>query len=73
MTDFVLAVFPWVLIWNLQMRFVEKLGVCICMSMGLLYVLFSDLTAWSEYHADSLRPQDPVSLPLLNRPISLPV
>jgi hypothetical protein len=38
MTDFVLAVFPWFLVWNLQMRRIEKIGVCICMSMGVLHV-----------------------------------
>lgn len=36
MTDFILAVFPWFLVWNLQMRRIEKVGVCVCMSMGFL-------------------------------------
>ncbi|KAK1758857.1 hypothetical protein QBC47DRAFT_336342 [Echria macrotheca] len=34
--DFFLALFPWYLIWGLNMRRVEKLGVCIAMSLGIL-------------------------------------
>lgn len=36
--DFYLALLPWTLIWGLQMRIREKIGVGIAMSMGLLYV-----------------------------------
>jgi len=36
--DFYLALIPWTLIWGLQMRTREKIGVGIAMSMGLLYV-----------------------------------
>jgi hypothetical protein len=31
--DFVLASFPWVITWNLDMRRVEKIGLCITMSL----------------------------------------
>jgi len=31
--DFVLAVFPWVITWNLDMRRVEKIGLCVAMSL----------------------------------------
>jgi hypothetical protein len=31
--DFVLAAFPWVITWNLDMRRVEKIGLCITMSL----------------------------------------
>lgn len=34
--DFALAVIPWVLIWNLQMNLKEKIGVGICMSLGIV-------------------------------------
>ncbi|KAK3377228.1 hypothetical protein B0T24DRAFT_511729, partial [Lasiosphaeria ovina] len=34
--DFVLALFPWLLIMRLNMRRVEKIGVCIAMSLGVL-------------------------------------
>lgn len=34
--DFALALFPWVLIWKVQMRRVEKLGVAFGMSLGVL-------------------------------------
>jgi hypothetical protein len=37
--DIILALLPWKLIWSLQMKRTEKLGVCFAMSMGLLYVL----------------------------------
>ncbi|KAI3392869.1 hypothetical protein diail_5044 [Diaporthe ilicicola] len=34
--DFALAVIPWVLIWKLQMNIKEKIGVGICMSLGIV-------------------------------------
>lgn len=34
--DFALALLPWKLIWGLQLKFREKLGVGIAMSMGIL-------------------------------------
>lgn len=34
--DFALALMPWVLLWNVQMRMKEKIGVAIAMSLGLL-------------------------------------
>lgn len=34
--DFSLALIPWRLVWNLQMRPAEKVGVGIAMSLGLL-------------------------------------
>ena len=37
-TDFLLALFPWVLVWHLRMRRLEKAGICIAMSMGVLCV-----------------------------------
>ncbi len=36
--DWVLALLPWKLLWSLQMKRKEKVGVGIAMSMGLLYV-----------------------------------
>ncbi|KAK3693205.1 hypothetical protein B0T22DRAFT_361933, partial [Podospora appendiculata] len=41
MTDFILAIFPWFLVWNLQMKLVERCGVCICMSIGILSGIFA--------------------------------
>lgn len=32
-----LALLPWTIIWNLQMKGKEKLGVAVAMSMGILY------------------------------------
>jgi len=34
--DITLALLPWKIIWNLQMKFKEKIGVALAMSMGLL-------------------------------------
>jgi len=34
--DFTLAILPWTVIWKLQMKKPEKLGVGIAMSMGFL-------------------------------------
>ena len=31
--DFMLAVFPWAITWNLDMRRVEKIGLCVAMSL----------------------------------------
>jgi hypothetical protein len=37
--DFVLALLPWTIVWKLQMRKKEKLGVAFAMSLGILQVL----------------------------------
>jgi hypothetical protein len=34
--DFALALLPWYLIWGLQLRLREKIGVGVAMSMGVL-------------------------------------
>ncbi|KAL1893490.1 hypothetical protein Sste5346_006318 [Sporothrix stenoceras] len=34
--DVVLAIIPWTLLWNVQMRLKEKIGVLVAMSMGIL-------------------------------------
>jgi len=34
--DFVLALLPWKVIWKLQMKRKEKVGVALAMSMGVL-------------------------------------
>jgi hypothetical protein len=38
--DFALALLPWKVIWSLQMKTNEKIGVGVAMSMGILYVTF---------------------------------
>ncbi|KAM7221722.1 hypothetical protein V8F06_002930 [Rhypophila decipiens] len=62
-TDFILAIFPWFLIWNLQMRLVEKLGVCVCMSMGILSGVFAIVK--SAHLPNSLADYTWLSTPLL--------
>jgi hypothetical protein len=34
--DFILALFPWAVLWKLQMKKREKFGIAIAMSMGVL-------------------------------------
>jgi hypothetical protein len=31
--DFVFAAYPWIITWNLDMRRVEKIGLCVTMSL----------------------------------------
>lgn len=38
--DFVLALLPWKIVWNLQMKKKEKFGVATAMSLGVVYVPF---------------------------------
>ncbi|KAJ4044976.1 hypothetical protein NW760_010445 [Fusarium oxysporum] len=38
-TDFILALLPWAMLWNLNMKNKEKFGVAVAMSLGVLYVL----------------------------------
>ncbi|KAH7040679.1 uncharacterized protein B0I36DRAFT_13841 [Microdochium trichocladiopsis] len=37
--DMVLALFPWSIVWKLKLRKAEKLGICVAMSLGVLWVL----------------------------------
>lgn len=46
--DFVLATFPWVITWNLDMRKVEKIGLCVTMSL----VSHQSLSSLMRYGAD---------------------
>jgi hypothetical protein len=34
--DFVLAVVPWVLFWDVKMKSLEKIGLIVAMSLGIL-------------------------------------
>lgn len=34
--DVALALLPWKVLWGLQMRTAEKIGVCVAMSLGIL-------------------------------------
>lgn len=47
--DFVLATFPWIITWNLDMRKVEKIGLCVTMSLGMVVAIVSAIrTAWKD-------------------------
>ena len=41
--DLALALLPWTLVWKLQMKPAEKIGVAVAMSMGVLYVEYPSL------------------------------
>lgn len=34
--DFILALLPWMVLWNLEMKKREKAGIALAMSMGIL-------------------------------------
>lgn len=40
-TDFVLALFPWMVTWNMKIRRIEKIGMCVTMSLGVFVAAFS--------------------------------
>ncbi|KAH8658332.1 hypothetical protein BX600DRAFT_65139 [Xylariales sp. PMI_506] len=63
MTDVALAIFPCVLIWKLQMKRVEKIGVCLCMSMGIVSGVMACVK--SAFLVDSLSDYTYKSVPLL--------
>lgn len=39
--DFFLAIFPWFVLWGLNMKKKEKITICCSLSLGVLYVLLS--------------------------------
>lgn len=42
-TDFVLALFPWMVTWNMKIRRIEKIGICVTMSLGVFVAAFSTI------------------------------
>lgn len=47
--DFVMATFPWFITWNLNMRKVEKVGLCLTMSLGMIVAIISAIrTGWKD-------------------------
>ncbi len=47
--DFVFATFPWFLIRKLEMRRIEKIGLCVTMSLGMLWVQDRPIAPTSYY------------------------
>ncbi|KAH8653716.1 hypothetical protein BX600DRAFT_526921 [Xylariales sp. PMI_506] len=39
--DFVLALFPWMVIWKLRMNKLEKIGLCLTMSLGIVIAIIA--------------------------------
>lgn len=47
--DFVMATFPWLITWNLDMRKVEKVGLCLTMSLGMIVAIIAAIrTGWKD-------------------------
>ena len=44
--DIILALLPWTIIWKLTMRKMDKIGVAICMSMGIVLVVSTVHNPW---------------------------
>jgi len=53
--DISLALLPWKVLWNLQMRTAEKIGVGVAMSLGILAGVTSILRA---RYVEQLQTQD---------------
>jgi hypothetical protein len=48
--DFVLALFPWMVVWKLNMKTWEKIGLCAAMSLGMVIAIITAVrTAWTEF------------------------
>ncbi|ORY60240.1 uncharacterized protein BCR38DRAFT_350039 [Pseudomassariella vexata] len=47
--DFVLALFPWMVTWNLSIRRYEKIGLCITMSLGILVAIVATVRTWWQW------------------------
>ncbi|CZT15673.1 uncharacterized protein RCC_01507 [Ramularia collo-cygni] len=41
--DFVFALFPWILTWNMDMKRKEKIGLCLTMSLGMVVAIQSTI------------------------------
>ncbi|KAF1927660.1 uncharacterized protein M421DRAFT_64860 [Didymella exigua CBS 183.55] len=47
--DFVMATFPWLITWKLDMRKVEKVGLCLTMSLGMIVAIIAAIrTGWKQ-------------------------
>ncbi|KAH7068251.1 hypothetical protein BKA63DRAFT_110145 [Paraphoma chrysanthemicola] len=47
--DFILASFPWIITWNLDMRKREKIGLCVAMSLGMIVAIIAAIrTGWKD-------------------------
>jgi hypothetical protein len=44
--DFVLALFPWMIIWKLNIQKWEKVGLCATMSLGMMVAVVSAVRQW---------------------------
>lgn len=54
--DITLAMLPWRIVWNLQMKKREKFGVAVAMSMGVLYAFPFCMTSITANQGAVLEP-----------------
>jgi hypothetical protein len=72
-TDLVLAFLPWKIIWGLQMKMVEKAGVGVAMSCGVVAAAVTIVKTVKTPQVATLEPGTEHSLPLcLSWPLCLP-
>ncbi|KAK7746331.1 hypothetical protein SLS53_002290 [Cytospora paraplurivora] len=50
--DFVLSLFPWVITWNLNIDRLDKIGICVSMSLGVIIAIFTSVRTWYMLDAD---------------------
>lgn len=52
--DFALALFPWIVIWKLNIKRWEKVGLCATLSLGIIVAIISAIRqAWQDNPANS--------------------
>lgn len=44
--DFIFALFPWLITWNLKLRKAEKIGLCVTLSLGMTVAIFTAVRTW---------------------------
>lgn len=42
-SDFILSLLPWIMVWKLRMKKAEKYGLAVALSMGCVWVFSSPL------------------------------
>lgn len=68
-TDFILALFPWLVTWGMRIKKLEKIGVCVTMSLGVVvavistwrtvYMMNPDVNNYDDYYFCEPRPLPP--------------
>lgn len=51
--DFAFAVFPWLIMWKLDMKKSEKVGLCVVMSLGMVIAIESAIRTHWKYQGNA--------------------